>query len=153
MFAPGPVPGNPDEPSSAGRTATAAFPASRAVTPVSQGLWLAVPWTGGPFSAGGAPKTTVSATMSAVTQQFDTTANPATGDFWRFAVSSLAPHASYDLFVVNPGQARTISLTVTPSGPAGTVVRGILYIDDFADSPQFLSGSQLAALPYAYTVG
>jgi len=153
MFDAGPVPGDPDEPSSAGRTATAAFPANRAVTPVSQGLWLAVPSPVGPFGAGGAPRTTVSATMSAVTQQFDTTANPASGDFWRFAVSSLAPHASYNLFVVNPGQTRTISLTVTPSGTAGTVVRGILYIDDFADSPQFLSGSQLAALPYAYAVG
>ena len=35
---------------------------------------------------------------------------------------------------------------------AGTVVRGMLYIDDFVDSQQFLSGSQLAALPYSYTV-
>jgi hypothetical protein len=68
-------------------------------------------------------------------------------------VASLAPRASYNLFTVNPGQTRTIALTVTPAGPPGTVVRGILYIDDFADSPQFLSGSQLAALPYAYTVG
>ena len=27
----------------------------------------------------------------------------------------------------------------------------MLYVDDFADSLQFLSGSQLEALPYAYT--
>ncbi len=68
-------------------------------------------------------------------------------------MSPLAASASYNLFVVNPGQTRTISLTVKPSAPAGTVVRGMLYIDDFVDSLQFLSGSQLAALPYAYTVG
>ena len=29
----------------------------------------------------------------------------------------------------------------------------MLYIDDFVDSLQFLSGSQLVAVPYAYTVG
>ena len=96
--------------------------------------------------------TTVTTAMSAITQRFDTSANPATGDFWRFAVASLAASASYNLFVVNPGQARTINLTVTPSAPSGTVVRGMLYVDDFADSLQFLSGSQLVALPYAYRV-
>jgi hypothetical protein len=37
--------------------------------------------------------------------------------------------------------------------PAGTVVRGTLYVDDFVDSTQFLSGSQLMALPYSYTIG
>jgi hypothetical protein len=33
------------------------------------------------------------------------------------------------------------------------VVHGVLYIDDFVDSLQFLSGSQLVALPYSYKVG
>jgi len=32
-------------------------------------------------------------------------------------------------------------------------VRGTLYVDDFVDSLQFLSGSQLVAIPYAYTIG
>ena len=35
------------------------------------------------------------------------------------------------------------------AGKAGTVVRGTLYVDDFVDSLQFLSGSQLVAIPYA----
>ena len=65
---------------------------------------------------------------------------------------ALAASASYNLFIVNPGQTRTINLTVKPTGPSGTVVSGILYVDDFVDSLQFLSGSQLAALPYAYRV-
>src|SRR4029077_21206485 len=102
--------------------------------------------------ADGTAVTTVNTAMTALTQQFDTSASPSTGDFWRFAVSPLAASASYNLFTVSPGQTRTISLTVTPSAPSGTVVRGILYIDDFVDSLQFLSGSQLQALPYAYTV-
>ena len=61
--------------------------------------------------------------------------------------------ASYNLFIVNPGQTRTISLTVKPAASSGTVVSGILYIDDFVDSLQFLSGSQLVAIPYEYKVG
>jgi hypothetical protein len=42
-----------------------------------------------------------------------------------------------------------------PAGtaPAGTVVRGTLYVDDFAASMQFLSGSQLIASPYSYRIG
>jgi len=54
---------------------------------------------------------------------------------------------------VNPGQTRTINLTVKPGAPKGTVVRGFLYVDSFVDSLQFLSGSQILALPYMYTVG
>jgi len=67
-------------------------------------------------------------------------------------VSPLAATASYNLLVVNPGQTRTINLTVKPTAPSGTVVSGILYIDDFVDSLQFLSGSQLEALPYSYKI-
>jgi hypothetical protein len=52
-----------------------------------------------------------------------------------------------------PAATATIPVTIAPSGPAGTVVRGTLYVDDFVDSMQFLSGSQLLALPYTYTVG
>ena len=153
MFDFGPFPGDPDEASSSGRVASAAYPRARAVTPVTQGLWFVMPSQVGPYPSSGAAVTTVTSSMSVVTQKFDTSANSATGDFWRFSVSPLAPHASYNLFVVSPGQTRTIDLTVTPSAPKGTVVRGMLYVDDFAESLQFLSGSQLEALPYAYRVG
>jgi hypothetical protein len=152
MFDFAPFPGDPDEASSSGLTASASYPFGNARTPVTQGLWFAVPSEIGPYPPGGAAAATVTTSMSAITQQFDTSATPATGDFWRFAVSPLAASASYNLFIVNPGQTRTISLTVTPSAPSGTVVSGILYVDDFVDSLQFLSGSQLEALPYAYTV-
>ena len=68
-------------------------------------------------------------------------------------MAPLAKSASYNLFAVNPGQTRTLTLTIGPSGKAGTVVQGILYVDDFVDSLQFLSGSQLVAIPYEYTIG
>jgi hypothetical protein len=152
MFDFSPSPGDPDEASSSGLTANASYPFGNALTPVTQGLWFTVPSEVGPYAAGGATAATVTTSMSAVTQQFDTSATPATGDFWRFAVAPLAASAFYDLFIVNPGQTRTIGLTVKPSALSGTVVSGILYIDDFVDSLQFLSGSQLEAIPYSYTV-
>jgi hypothetical protein len=86
-------------------------------------------------------------------QQFDRSATPSTGDFWEFGVKSLAKSASYHLLAVYPGQTRTITLRVKPTAAKGTVVHGVLYIDDFVDSLQFLSGSQLVALPYSYKVG
>jgi hypothetical protein len=152
MFDFSPSPGDPDEASSSGLTANASYPFGSALTPVTQGLWFTVPSEVGPYPAGGATAATVTTSMSAVTQQFDTSATPATGDFWRFAVAPLAASASYNLFIVNPGQTRAISLTVKPAASSGTVVSGILYIDDFVDSLQFLSGSQLEAIPYSYTV-
>ena len=153
MFDFGPFPGDPDEESTAGASATAGFPLGRAVTPVTQGLWFAVPSEVGPYGAGKAAPATASMTMRATTQAFDPTATSPEGDFWKFGVASLARSASYNLFTVNSGQTRTLTLTIRPSGKAGTVVRGILYIDDFVDSLQFLSGSQLVAIPYAYTIG
>jgi Subtilase family len=149
----GPYPGDPDVESPAGRTVTAGFPAGKLPSPVTQGLWYAVPSETGPYGAGGAVTAKVGLTMSALTQEFDTTTSSPTGDFWRFGVASLAKTASYNLFSVNAGQTRTLTLTIRPSGKAGTVVRGVLYVDDFADSLQFLSGSQLVSIPYAYTIG
>jgi Subtilase family len=153
MFDFGPFPGDPDDASSAGATASATYPVGKSVTPVTQGLWFAVPSQTGPFSPAGAASSSVSTTMSVVTQQFDTTASSTSGDFWKFGVQSLAAAAQYNLLTVNPGQTRTITLTLKPAGAKGTVVSGMLYIDDFVDSLQFLSGSQLVALPYAYTIG
>ena len=91
--------------------------------------------------------------MRATTEAFDTTATSPVGDFWKFGITSLAKSASYNLFAVNPGQTRTLTLTIKPTGQAGTLVQGTLYVDDFGDSLQFLSGSQLVAIPYEYKVG
>jgi len=153
MFDFGPFPGDPDEVSAAGLTSTAGYPVGKLSTPVTQGLWFAVPSEVGPYGAGGAKTATVGLTATATTQEFDTSVSSQEGDFWKFGVQPLAASASYNLFTVSPGQTRTINLTVRPSGRPGTIVSGYVYIDDFVDSLQFLSGSQLVALPYRYTIG
>jgi len=156
MFDFAPFPGDPDEASSSGPTASAVFPPASSPalpTPVTPGLWFAVPSQAGPYPAGGAPAATASLSMSAVTQAFDPSVSSPPGDFWRFSAAALASSASYNVFIIAPGQTRTIPVAITPSGPPGTVVRGTLYVDDFVDSMQFLSGSQLMTLPYMYTIG
>jgi hypothetical protein len=153
MFDFGPFPGDPDEESPAGRTVSASFPVGRLPSPVTQGLWFAVPSEVGPYGAGRAAAVKASLTMQATTEEFDPTTSSPQGDFWRFGVAPLAKTASYNLFRVNPGQTRTLTVTIRPSGRPGTIVRGVLYVDDFVDSLQFLSGSQLVAIPYKYTIG
>jgi hypothetical protein len=47
-------------------------------------------------------------------------------------------------------------VTITPSGKAGSVVRGTLYVDALAGGLLPIgqvSGVELAALPYEYTIG
>ncbi len=151
----GPFPGDPDEPSTAGTVAGADFPAAagRLATPVTQGLWSATPAQLGPFPAGGAPTATASMAMSATTMAFDNAVTVSQGDFWRFAVRPLAATASYRLFVIAPGQARAFTVTIDPTAASGTVVRGVLFVDYFTESLQFLSGTAMFSLPYIYKVG
>jgi hypothetical protein len=149
----GPFPGDPDTESPAGKSVAASYPVRPARTPVTQGLWFAVPSETGPYGSGGADTVTVSTSMSVVTREFDPHAASSAGDFWKFAVQPVARAGHFNLLTIAPGQTRTIPLTMKPEGAKGTVVSGTLYIDDFEDSLQFLSGSQLAALPYEYTIG
>ena len=134
-------------------SAAALFPAGPLPTPVTAGLWQAFPSEAGPYPPGGAERASARMSMTATTLAFDPsfrTSGP--GDFWRLAVDPAARLRTRDLFVIGPGRTRVITATIRPSAAPGTVVRGTLYVDDFADSPQFLSGGQLLALPYAYRV-
>ena len=49
-----------------------------------------------------------------------------------------------------PGQSGTITVTITPSAPSGTVVKGKLFVDDFNNLTD--SGDELKSFPYSYTV-
>jgi hypothetical protein len=156
MFDYAPDSGDPDLASAASGTgplcstnpAAVYTPARGAVT---SGEWYVAPDECGPYP-GPAPAGTASVTVSATTQSFDPAVTASTGDFWMYAVN---PAATFYFFILAPGQTGTIDVTITPSGPSGTVVAGHLYVDTFlGDIPPYdqEGGDELAALPYEYTI-
>jgi hypothetical protein len=157
MFDVMPLPGDPDVASSAGGAGPLCSAASSAgYAPaggtVTAGVWFVRPAECGPF-AGPAPSGTASVTMTATTKAFDPAVTSPPGDLWAAAVNLSAP---FSLLVIQPGQTATIPVTITPAGAPGTVVRGKLYADAFDGSVPpdgQLGGDELAAFPYAYTIG
>jgi len=141
--------GDPDLASTTGLTAFGSYAAS----PVTQGPWYIAPTTVGPFGSTGATPEAVATAMLATTPAFDPAISSPTGDLWQTAIN---PAATLGTVIVNPGQTATIPVTITPSGPHGSIVSGTLYVDD-ASLVDFGSlvpdGSQLAALPYTYRIG
>ena len=62
------------------------------------------------------------------------------------------------LLTLAPGQTGVITMTITPTSPKGTVVKGHLYVDTFDFFVGFFvnnggSGDEMIDLPYTYTVG
>ncbi len=122
---------------------------------VAPGLWALVPSEVGPYGPSGATPETASANFSVVTQAFDPTVDPSTGDLWS-AYANLT--STFTPVYLNPGQSATIPLTITPSGTAGTTVSGTIKVDDtfqanFLDPGFELGGDELASIPYSYTIG
>jgi hypothetical protein len=119
---------------------------------ITPGAWSGNPSeivTGG-YPAAGGKAGTVSMAVTAVTQAFDTTITSAPGDYW---LGALYPSVTSQPFVINPGQTRTIDVTIKPKGKAGTVVRGYLYVDDSTNPGAIQSGCEIAAIPYTYKIG
>ena len=120
---------------------------------VTSGGWDAVPAlaTIDGYTAPAPSGATVDLNATAQTQEFDTSMTSTVGDFW---LESVDPTASFSLFAINPGQTRTITVTVTvpASATAGSVVTGDVYVDTIAPFVQD-AGSEVAAIPYTYTVG
>ena len=121
---------------------------------LSPGLWAVNPDEVGPYPAAGAPTEAASASLSAVTQAFDTTVTTSTDDFW-YPGSG----ASNFLYLL-PRESGVISVSITPTATPGTVVTGTLYVDDIVLASLFPppttalpDGDELAAIPYSYTVG
>ena len=117
---------------------------------VSPGIWLLNPDEIGPYPASGIPTDSVSTSVSAVTEAFDSTVTSNTDDFWQvgFAFS----HFLY----LQPHHSGSITVQITPTAPSNTVVSGTLYVDDIVLSAFFPSlsnpdGDELAAVPYSYT--
>ena len=116
--------------------------------PVSQGKWLLEADDIGPFTATGATGTANLAVV-AHTKGFDTAVTSNTGDKWLATVQATAP--SFTPVEVDNAADGTITVTFTPSAPKGTLVTGVLYVDDTSVSNN--AGDELAAIPYSYTVG
>jgi hypothetical protein len=121
---------------------------------IQPGLWLLNPSEIGPYGPGGAPTITASATFSAVTQAFDPTVNPSTGDLWT-VLNGIT--SNYSPVYLNPGESATIPLTITPTASPGKHVTGSINLDDvfqvnLATFFTSVSGDELASLPFSYTV-
>jgi hypothetical protein len=150
MFDFGPTTGDPDLASSIGTSPSGSYTPSGGVA--ASGFWFATPSEIGPYPAG-APAGTISMSMSAQTQAFDSAVTSATGDL---ELASTNPATSFSPVVINPGQTATVNVTITPNANSGTVVSGSLYVDDFLTNvpPYGQQGpDELAAIPYEYTVG
>ena len=150
---------DPDLPSAnAGTTAVGVF----ARNPVQQGFWSVNPLEVGPTPSGGAPAAPASVAMVALTQAFDPSVVPSTGDLWLDATN---PNETLSPVVVQPGQTATIPVAITANGPRGSTDSGVLYVDDLqlysalsaipttAGPLTTPNGNQLAAIPYSYRIG
>jgi Subtilase family len=113
---------------------------------IAPGFFVALPEATGPFAA--PTGATVNLAALANTNPFDSDVMPSTGDLW---AASVNPNATYTPLSLGPGQSGTITLTITPSAPKGTMVRGFVAVDTFNLATD--SGDELRAIPYAYRVG
>ncbi|MGW3119722.1 hypothetical protein ACWDBW_21715 [Streptomyces sp. NPDC001107] len=111
-----------------------------------------LPWTGDPEILGvTAPDRSVTATttarntMTATTQPVDPGATASTGAFWDHS-------ARHDSLPVAAGKTGTMTLTLAPTAPVGTVVHGILSVDNDTAMGGG-NGSEITGIPYTYTVG
>jgi hypothetical protein len=121
--------------------------AALAAPEIAPGFFLAFPEATGPFTSG----TTGTVNLRAVanTNPFDAAVTSTSGDAWAQSVDANAP--LYTPVTLDPGQTGTITLTIKPSAPKGTVVRGFIGVDTF--NLATASGDELVNIPYTYTVG
>ncbi len=137
-----------------GRSVSVSFaPAGGRVT---SGGWLPGPAECGPFRIP-APSGTAADTLTVTTAGFDPTVSVATGDLEQLAQSVSAGNKVVEHAVeLQPGRSATVDVTFRPAGPAGTTDAGTLYLDALQTGVPpggQLSGDEVAALAYSYTVG
>jgi hypothetical protein len=120
--------------------------ASLAASEIAPGIFFAFPEATGPFTSG----TTGTVNLAAVarTNPFDSAVTSTSGDGWGQSVN---PSAPYSPLTLKPGQTATITLTITPNAPKGTVIHGFISVDTFNGATA--SGDELIKIPYSYKVG
>ena len=112
---------------------------------LAAGSWYVGVSAPGPFKDTDAPEGTAKVTVTATTQPVDPAAQASTGQFWDFGADDQS-------LPVAAGRTGTMTLTLTPTAPAGTVVHGILYVDTDT-AMDVANGSEITGIPYTYTVG
>jgi len=146
-----PIQGDPDlfAPPAKGNKATGLFaPADGTVQP---GLWVASPDELGPYSHAAKAGSVVMA-MTVTAKAFDPAVTTDVGDLWLDSINITTPFAGR---TIDPGKSGVIDVKIKPAGKPGTVVRGILYVDDAVLAvPPYgqTTGDELVAIPYAYTI-
>jgi subtilisin family serine protease len=113
---------------------------------IAPGFFFGIPEATGPFTTG--TTGTVNLAAVALTNPFDSAVTSTSGDVWAQSVNAAAP---YSPLTLAPGQTGTITLTITPNAPKGTVVRGFIGVDTL--NLATASGDELVNIPYTYTVG
>jgi subtilisin family serine protease len=143
--------GDPDIGSTVGSSVVGGISAD----PVSPGVWGLVPDVVGAFGVTGPASESVTTAMTTTSSPFDPAVSSPTGDEWEESVD-LSALDSFAPVVIEPGQTGEIPVTITAAGSPGSAATGTLYVDS-ADEFLFqnyftLNGSEVAALPYRYTV-
>jgi len=121
---------------------------------VSTGVWYTDVEEVGAFGAEGAPTADSTVNLSARTLGFDPAVTSSTGDFW--AVTTDPDADLGNAVTIQPGQTKTITVTITPTAKKGAKVSGVLNIytpPSFAYATFNTTGDVLAQIPYSYTVG
>jgi hypothetical protein len=137
-------------PSNQGTAPTATLSAN----PIGQGVWDVNPELVGPTDSGGSEDVTSS--LNAITEAFDPMVTPGHGDVW-LGSTNPASLSNVSLPSTGPSQTASIPVSITPTGPAGVIDTGTLYVDD-ANLTVFqyfstIDGNEVAAIPYAFKVG
>lgn len=150
-------PGDPDispdfpEPGVTASAGGGVASASISAQDLSSGVWALTPSEVGPYGTTGAPPARVAVSVRATTLGFDPAVSTTTDDFWQ------APSTFKHFLYLRPGETGELRVTFRPKGAPGTTESGTLYVDSFLLASYVSSllptASEVAALPYSYTVG
>jgi hypothetical protein len=110
-------------------------------------IWSCAPAEQGPFATT-APLTTFSCGADALTNRFAPDVSTSAGNIWQDVDTGTS---TYNPLVLDPGQTGTITVSLSPTDPTRTKVRGFLALETFNFNT--FSSDEVASFPYAYRVG
>jgi hypothetical protein len=126
---------------------------------ISKGIWFTNMQQIGPFTDAGAPTGQSTITASMRTLAFDPTVTSSTDDPFRASVDATSDGFGTPVRIA-PGETKTITVVITPSGAKGKTVSGVLNLVTVPNLPagstglpQTTTGEVIQELPYSYTIG